>query len=370
VVANGYIYVLGGNVSGAGSSAVYYAQLNSDGSTGVWQTNSSNPLPTALYGPSTIVSNGYIYAIGGANHDAPTTVYSTVYYASLNANGSTGAWQTNSSNPLPANRYLTNAIVANGFVYEVGGNTSNTVYYASTARLQVGANLDLVGLQSQTLSSSGNSSTGSTGGSITAGNGTFVGALQVQGQGAFAQGITVNGNITVGGSALFKNSANSTVAFQIQDAGGVSLFGIDTSNRIITIAGDTTTFANLTLSNAHFKLTQTTAPTIGTPSNCGTSPTAAVTAGSTDSAGSFTITAGTGSPTTCDVVISFNKAFGAAPKSVVITPTLAVGSATNQRVAYVSATSSTTFTIKINTNLTGNTPAASEVMSFYYWVVE
>jgi hypothetical protein len=177
------------------------------------------------------------------------------------------------------------------------------------------------------------------------------------------------GQLTVQGSALFVNKTNSTTAFQIQNAtGATTLFTADTSGLIITIAGNTTTFANLTLSNAHFKSTQTTAPTIGTPTNCGggTGPTATVTSGSTDAGGSFIITAGTtGSPTTCDTIITFNKAYGAAPKSIILQPTTATGSATGLKSVQISATSTTTFTVKLLAN-----PANSEINGFYYWIVE
>ena len=183
--------------------------------------------------------------------------------------------------------------------------------------------------------------------------------------------IQLNGDIT--SPTVFRPQSDSNSALQIQNASGTSLLSVDSANMIITIGGTSSSFGSLTLSNAHFKSTQTTAPTKGTPTNCGggTGPSAAVTSGSTDSAGSFTITAGTtGSPSTCDTVITFNKAYGAAPKSVIVTPTTTVGSATNQREAYVSAISANSFTVKVNTNLTGNTPANGEVFGYYYWVIE
>ncbi len=146
---------------------------------------------------------------------------------------------------------------------------------------------------------------------------------------------------------------------QLQDATNADLATID-------IAG------NLTVKNAtingtltvvgHFKSTQVIAPTIGTPTNCGTTPSAVVTAGSTDSAGSFTIIAGTAGPSTCDTVLTFNTAYGAAPKSVMLTSKSATGGTRN---IYISATSTTTFTTLFSTN-----PADSETNSYYYWVVE
>jgi hypothetical protein len=165
-------------------------------------------------------------------------------------------------------------------------------------------------------------------------------------------GVSENGDI------YSRNIGDSPTAFQIQNAAEATLFGVDTSGSVITVAGTTSTFATLTLTNAHFKSTQTTAPTIGTPTNCGTSPTAAVTTGSTDSAGSFTVTAGTSG--------GYNKTYGTAPKSIILQPTTAVGSATGLKAAQVSATSATTFTIKLTTSPGGD----GEKNSYYYWVIE
>ena len=127
VIANGYVYEIGG-LNGTYQTAVYYAKLNSDGSTGPW-TTSSNPLPDARGSHSSVVSNGYVYVIGGTSN---TTNQSTVFYAKLNADGSTGAWIT-SSNPLPNVRLSHTSVVANGYVYVIGGSNGSavsTVYYA------------------------------------------------------------------------------------------------------------------------------------------------------------------------------------------------------------------------------------------------
>jgi hypothetical protein len=191
------------------------------------------------------------------------------------------------------------------------------------------------------------------------------GLIDLQSQNGTFSLLNVTSSLQVGGS-LGITSASST-AFQIQSFGGINLLTADASGLIVTISGNATSFASLTLNNVHFKSTQTNAPTIGTPTNCATTPTAAVTASSTDSAGSFTITAGTGGGyTTCDTVFTFNKAYGAAPKSIILQPTTAVGSATGLKNAQVSATSTTTFTVKLTSNPSGD----SEVNGFYYWVVE
>lgn len=116
---------------------------------------------------------------------------------------------------------------------------------------------------------------------------------------------------------------------------------------------------------AHIKSTQTTAPTISSPLRCGTAgQSASVTIGSTDLVGSFTINAGTGTPRdTCNTTITFNTAYGTAPKAVILSP----GNSDNaaHREINVSAVTTTSFTIKMNVN-----PAASEVNTWYYWVIE
>lgn len=183
---------------------------------------------------------------------------------------------------------------------------------------------------------------------------------------------TFNSNNKFTGTLLLQSATNSTSAFQVQNAASVALFTADTSGMIITIAGTNSSYASLTLADTHFKSTQTTAPTIGTPANCGTSPSAVVTAGSTDNAGSFSITVGTGGlSTTCDTVLTFNKPYAVAPKSIIITSTQAVGGANVQWIATISASSITGFTIKeASIDLSGLNHVASDISSYYYWVIE
>ncbi len=154
-------------------------------------------------------------------------------------------------------------------------------------------------------------------------------------------------------------SGQTADLLEIQGSDTSVLAKIDASGNLTAKAASFTGTLTVT---GHFKSTQTTAPTIGTPTSCGTTPTAAVTAGSTDSAGSLTITAGTGAPGNCAAQITFNTAYGAAPKSIILTPSTATGPA---KQAYISASSATTFTVTF-----GTAPTASEANTFYYWVVE
>ncbi len=185
-VANGYVY-LAGDMSG--NHKLIRAKLNSDGTVGSWSSSDSAPT-NGIHNAGLVAMNGYLYFVGGGNgSDVPQ---SAVKYAALNADGSIGSWTT-SSNPLTNARSNAVTVALNGYIYVIGGNQSafgapqDTVYYASTARVKVGGSLDLVSMSGENLHE------GNTGGSITAGNGNFVGTLQVQGAASFNQGVSVNG---------------------------------------------------------------------------------------------------------------------------------------------------------------------------------
>lgn len=179
------------------------------------------------------------------------------------------------------------------------------------------------------------------------------------------QGGAKNGTGTAG-SVIVRPPTDVTDAFQIQNSASTPLFVADSSGMQIIVSGTDATFANFVLTNAHFRSTQTTAPTIGTPANCGTTPAAAVTAGSTDTAGAFTITTGTGgTASTCDSVITFRRAYSAAPKTILIGGKTDVASVARQ--AYVVSSTATTFTVAFATSAGG---ADNTTYNFSYWVIE
>ncbi|MHB8443125.1 MAG: hypothetical protein ACYDAS_02035 [Patescibacteria group bacterium] len=129
VVYNGYVYEIGGeNSSGTALSTVDYAPINSDGTLGSW--TATNSLPVATYFATSVVYNGYLYEIGGSNGSA---VVATVDYASINSNGTLGAWTATTS--LPEAIHQATSIVYNGYIYEIGGYNGvgnvSTVDYAA-----------------------------------------------------------------------------------------------------------------------------------------------------------------------------------------------------------------------------------------------
>jgi hypothetical protein len=168
------------------------------------------------------------------------------------------------------------------------------------------------------------------------------------------------------GSVIVRPQLDSTHAFQIQNTAATPLFVADSAGMVIAIAGTDTQYATLALDNAHFRSTQTTSPVIGTATNCGTAPNAVMAAASTDSAGSFTITTGTGgTASTCDTVVTFHRAYGAAPKAILVVGKTNVASAARQ--IYVSAANATTFTVSFAVSAGG---VDNTSYGFSYWVVE
>jgi len=279
VVANGYMYVVGGENSSA-QSTVWYSKINADGTLGNWQTGSS--LPVATSDSAVIVDNGFIYSMGGNGGST-----NAIYLAKINYDGSIGPWISN-PNTLPNNEYMHSAIAVNGFVYVLGGvNNSTSVYYAkfnsdgtipafstnpvslpdshqgsgitygngyiyisggfgtdnvafgSIARVSLAANLDLLGLTSTSIASSSGIAGG---GSIFAGN-IFAKNLEIGGSGTVwgnlavsntlsSSSLAISGKITgkaltiineTGNQAIFTASASGVTKFTIGNDGQVMI---------------------------------------------------------------------------------------------------------------------------------------------------
>ncbi len=219
IIANGSLYVIGGDTGGAAQSTVYYNSINSDGTIGAtW--SSANAIGggggiARRYHTSAVI-NGNLYVIGG---DSGSGAQNTIYSAKLLSGGPVGAWQTG-ANVLPASRYGASTTNVNGYIYVLGGydgtNAAATPYYASGPRVLLGGTLDLVGLTGNALSDSSGA------GAITAGTIRAIGDLRVDGYADFNNGISVDSAINL--NAISAN-AGQTV-FNINNLNSNSIFSI------------------------------------------------------------------------------------------------------------------------------------------------
>jgi len=131
VVSGGYVYCVGGDtgVSPYATSAVYYARLLSSGglSTLWWVTT---PYPTPII-TQCVVHGAYIYCVGGST---TSVVTGYVYFASLSSSG-VGTWKSTTNN-YPINIAGQRCVLSGSYVYCVGGFRTTTsvvtsaVYFA------------------------------------------------------------------------------------------------------------------------------------------------------------------------------------------------------------------------------------------------
>jgi hypothetical protein len=137
---NGYVYIAGGSKAGTVTTDVNYALINNGGpgSISSWTGDAGGDFSTARVFHTNVVYNGYIYVIGGCSTLDCTTpgtdTLTSVQYAPLNSDGAVGAWAATTQS-LPAARRSHGSVAYNGYVYVIGGvdntNTkSATVYYA------------------------------------------------------------------------------------------------------------------------------------------------------------------------------------------------------------------------------------------------
>jgi len=128
VGGNGTIYVLGGlDATGAATSTIYEASLNSDGTVpaagsaaGTWTALTATPLPQALFAHGAVIFHGHIYVAGG--NDTTGTPVAKVYSAPVNADGTLGAWTTLVD--LPDTRAYHQVVTAAGNIYVLGGTNA------------------------------------------------------------------------------------------------------------------------------------------------------------------------------------------------------------------------------------------------------
>ncbi|HUD06984.1 MAG TPA: hypothetical protein VMR34_03795 [Candidatus Saccharimonadales bacterium] len=141
VTYNGYIYELGGTTTNAAAGAVktiYYAPISSNGSIGAWATNPTDLTNATgqVYGAQAVAYNGYMYVWGGGNTSGNSPSTATVYYASINPNGTIGSWSSAGNNPANGG-FGNESFVYNGYVYQIGSETAGSTISAANAATNV-----------------------------------------------------------------------------------------------------------------------------------------------------------------------------------------------------------------------------------------
>lgn len=135
VLANGYLFVIGGNDGYGAVSTVYSAPVSSSGAVGTWRNLTATPLPHALQGQSAVLANNHVFVLGG---DDGSSIVSSVYSAAINSDGTLTAWTNLTFTPLPIPLSEQSAVVASGHIIVTGGVTAaaptvplNSVYIAA-----------------------------------------------------------------------------------------------------------------------------------------------------------------------------------------------------------------------------------------------
>jgi len=111
-IHNDYLYQLGGAITGAGADQTSVYRLNLLNPTAAWETSGVTNLPAARTNHASVINNGYVYLIGGS-------VGASVIR--LDLNNPNGAWDDAGVTDLPAGRSSHMAVLYNNYVYVVGG---------------------------------------------------------------------------------------------------------------------------------------------------------------------------------------------------------------------------------------------------------
>lgn len=130
IVSNGYVYAIGGCGTGNAPNGctdlqeqIQTFQLYNNDSGAPVSYASGNNVGADRIGGSATVLNGYIYYVGGCSDTACATVNGTVYYAAIDADGGIGSWSTGNALPSSATRTWGKLVAAGGTLYYLGGQT-------------------------------------------------------------------------------------------------------------------------------------------------------------------------------------------------------------------------------------------------------
>jgi N-acetylneuraminic acid mutarotase len=132
VVYNGIIYVFGGHDGVAHLDSIEYATPSADGSIGAWST-STRTLPIARYGMGLAAYNGYIYILGG---NSIVGNMDDVWFTEIQSDGTIGLWTLTTM--FHTARSFHQAFAYNGFLYVTCGD--NGTYLKDTQFAPISSN--------------------------------------------------------------------------------------------------------------------------------------------------------------------------------------------------------------------------------------
>ena len=122
VVANGYIYVIGGETFSATLDGVRYGLIQADGTVQSWKTESDYPLPVARSKHASFVYGSKLFVAGGWDGVAPLADVRRAPVSAVDGSVSSDWTLSNLARPLSPPRHSHTSVVHNGFLYVVGGD--------------------------------------------------------------------------------------------------------------------------------------------------------------------------------------------------------------------------------------------------------
>jgi hypothetical protein len=136
-VIGNYLYVVGG-INSTDLNSVERATVNGDGTLGAFSTVASVTLATARRVPTSSVIGNYLYVIGGLNG---SSYLATVERATINADGTIGNFSTVTGVALVTGRAGHTNVVIGNYLYVVGGNGGSSLNSVERANLNANGNM-------------------------------------------------------------------------------------------------------------------------------------------------------------------------------------------------------------------------------------
>lgn len=118
VVANGYMYMIGGVNDGGFLKTTEYAKIGKDGSLGPWKMGPS--LNEERGHAEAVVHNGFVYVVGGGNGPNGGNLLRSAERTRIQADGSMTPW-TKEKAALMIPRRCSMLVVRDNYIYAVGG---------------------------------------------------------------------------------------------------------------------------------------------------------------------------------------------------------------------------------------------------------